>query len=524
MLHISFVILACQYVLSVFAQDPSVTDTSAQPISTACGDIIDFAEGDITNNFFYASDAYACLTSVPLNIDVALRFIEYYNTTLQFQSTLAYLKDPPGGYQQPSVDVLQGLEDIRQNLENGFYKNQYDFEAALQMLVYSIHDAHVVLETGILSAFTFGSQYDIMSVSVDGKQLPQPYIAQDVVDSLTEGWTPSPIVKINGEDATTYLTLFAAANSLGRLDPHADWNQLMYTPVEDILGIGNTFGWDAPLYPGDNLTFGFANGTTLDTQWLAIYQNYYRTGPLTTGGDFYNYFVLGFLPASFTGPELRVDSSANDTDTNSTDIGSAAPNISSWNSISPAYPDNPEIVQTDLSLTGGGFVTGYFLNSTSTGVLSIPSFQEFGAAVGSFSGTVNDFITRAQEVGLEKVVIDLQGNSGGTPLLAFDLFAQFFPNIEPFAGSRRRSHRLGNILGAATTNFWSSLRPDNDEWEYDIYHDAYAADEWVIADRINAATNHTFANWQEYQGPIPIHGDTFTLVVRYDLYTFLKYG
>lgn len=517
MMYTTFVLFFCQLFSSTLAQEAAwatstttATASSAQSVSTACGYIIDQADPDITDSFFLASEAYACLTSVPLNIDVALRFIEYYNTTLQFQSTLAFLKDPPPGYQQPAVDVLQGLEEIHQNLMTGVYHNQYEFEASVQQLVYRMHDAHVVLEAGILSAFTFGSPYDIMSISVDGIEPPQIYLAQDVLDGDAEGWTPTAIQEINGEDATTYLTRFAASYSFGGLEPHADWNELMYTPVQDILGMGSTFGWSVPLYPGDDLNFTYANGTLLDTKWLAIYQNDYRTGPLATGGDFYNYFVLGFLPASFTGPEIRQnpsDPSGNDTDTGST------VNATSWANVSTAYPTNPDIVQPALSVTGGGYLTGYLLNDSAIGVLSLPSFQEYGDVVGTFADTIQEFINRTQIAGLEKIIIDLQQNAGGSPLLAFDTFTRFFPNIEPFAGSRRRVHELANVLGGATTEFWLSLTKDNETYDYDIYHDAYAADEWVIADRINAATNQSFQSWQQYQGPVVVNADDFSFTV-----------
>lgn len=76
------------------------------------------------NLFFYASDAFACLTSVPFNQAVAVRFIDYYNTTIQFQSTLSYLKNPPEGYQQPAVDFEGELEKIKINATTGVYKNQ----------------------------------------------------------------------------------------------------------------------------------------------------------------------------------------------------------------------------------------------------------------------------------------------------------------------------------------------------------------------------------------------------------------
>lgn len=119
---------------------------------------------------------YACLTSAPFNKDVALRFIDYYNTTLQFQSTLAYLRDPPEGYQQPPVDVVAELGSIKAKVQNGYYQNEYAFEADVQRVVYEIKDAHVDLRAGILAPFSFASPWQIAAVSVDGVAAPQVYI------------------------------------------------------------------------------------------------------------------------------------------------------------------------------------------------------------------------------------------------------------------------------------------------------------------------------------------------------------
>jgi hypothetical protein len=108
---------------------------------------------------------------------MALEFLEYYNTTIQFHSTLAYLKDPPKEYQQPAVDLVAGLEQIQQRVKAGYYQNQYTFEAELQLLVQSAHDSHLVLTAGILSAFVFLSPFSIVSVSADGRGTPQVYFA-----------------------------------------------------------------------------------------------------------------------------------------------------------------------------------------------------------------------------------------------------------------------------------------------------------------------------------------------------------
>ena len=116
------------------------------------------------------------MQSVPFNPAVALRFIEYYNTTLQFQSTLAFLKDPPAEYQQPPVDVMQVLKDIQSNVTAGVYQNQYSFEADIQLLLNRMHDAHIVLYSGVLEPFTFASPLGIVSASVDGKLAPEVFL------------------------------------------------------------------------------------------------------------------------------------------------------------------------------------------------------------------------------------------------------------------------------------------------------------------------------------------------------------
>lgn len=130
---------------------------------------------DAGTTVFYASDVDACLGSVPFNQAPALRFLNYYNTTLQFQSTLSFLKDPPAGYQQPAIDVDGVLSRIKANVTAGYYKTQYQFEQEVQNFVFAIHDGHVELRAGIMSPFWFGSPISITSASLDGIEPPKVY-------------------------------------------------------------------------------------------------------------------------------------------------------------------------------------------------------------------------------------------------------------------------------------------------------------------------------------------------------------
>jgi hypothetical protein len=49
---------------------------------------------------FNATVIQQCLASAPFDPDVASRFLTYLNKTLEFQSTIAYLKSPPSDYKQ----------------------------------------------------------------------------------------------------------------------------------------------------------------------------------------------------------------------------------------------------------------------------------------------------------------------------------------------------------------------------------------------------------------------------------------
>lgn len=285
----------------------------------------------------------------------------------------------------------------------------------------------------------------------------------------------------------------------------------MESPAGDIQGTLDSFGGGGTFYPGDNLTFVLDNGTIVATQWLALYNSPGETGPLETGGDFYNLFVLGLYPASFND-----DDSNSTTSLSSNESLSDSTNQTSWSNTSSAYPEFADVYQTDLGVTGGGILTGYFLNSTSTAVLSLPSFTEYDNAIGTFSDTVSDFIVRAKSAGLQKVVIDLQNNLGGEVELAFDTFRQFFPTILPFAGSRLRAQPMANTLGNTTNGFWDQ-QPDDGYYYY-----GFSQDEWVATDRINAQTGQNFSSWADLFGPVTYNDDNFTqIVTMYDLLKFL---
>ena len=213
---------------------------------------------------------------MPFNSAVALRFLKYYKETVQFHSNIDILKSPPASYRQPPVDFMQGLAELQAKVEAGEYQNQYAFEHELQSLVLKVHDSHFKLFAGVLNQFSFGSNWEIISLSEDGRKAPEVYVYND---SLSEciaqpGCTPSSVDTMNGVPVVDYLTSFAANQSFGLLEPHADWNSLMISSALLIKGGMTTFGGSATLYPGDELDIILKDGSSnYSSYFVSLYNS-----------------------------------------------------------------------------------------------------------------------------------------------------------------------------------------------------------------------------------------------------------
>ncbi|KAL8727200.1 MAG: hypothetical protein Q9181_005802 [Wetmoreana brouardii] len=473
-------------------------------------------------------------------LDVRLNNANYPKKSgYKFQSTLAYLRNPPTTYQQPPVDLLAGIDAIQQAVNKGVYQNEYDFEAAVQKLVYSTHDAHISLYAGILNIFSFGAPVSLVSVSSDGIALPKAYILGDLLetgDPTNEAdWVPSAVVTINDRKTEDFLKEFAAQNSFGSLEPNADWNQLMSNPANDIQGTLSAFEGSSPFWPGNEITFGFENGTEpLALPWVATYNIPDGTPRITSGADIYKFFVLGNIldvetevgssdaasvyPTAtaaatssafdYTGSASTVTPVADPSGTASATAAAAtaeAPQVTSWEYF--PYPPNPVTVQPNLG--DGGVVTGYFLNDGATAVLSIPSFDVNSESIVSFSTTIGDFIQKSKDAGKERFIIDLQRNGGGGNLLATDTFKQFFPSVDPFGGSRLRAHNAADVLGNTFSTFFDG---SNATMREEVVGSAWAASTFV-----NADTGRNFSSWAELYGPHAYNGDYFTTPQRDNL-------
>ena len=76
----------------------------------------------------------------------------------------------------PAVDIIGGLQEIRQNASNGVYSSQYSFQAAVGELILKAQDGHFTYIPALLTTFRYLNDVPLVSISEDGLSLPKVYI------------------------------------------------------------------------------------------------------------------------------------------------------------------------------------------------------------------------------------------------------------------------------------------------------------------------------------------------------------
>lgn len=124
-----------------------------------------------------AAQALACLQSVPNKPEPAAKLITSFKAYVQWESTLAWLKDPPKEYGLEPVDIMGGLDEIFANATSQKYQSEYEFQSSIVKLVSRAHDGHFAFRPDVFKAFGFRNDLaaDLVSLSVDGKEVPKLY-------------------------------------------------------------------------------------------------------------------------------------------------------------------------------------------------------------------------------------------------------------------------------------------------------------------------------------------------------------
>lgn len=238
--------------------------------------------------------AWDCITSVPFKSDVAgessrslvnqheadaveVELLDSIRPYLNWQTTFEYVQDPPKEYAekvQPPYDFYGHYDSIYAKAKANAYANEREFGWELYECFQKVHDGHFVyypLATN--GIFYFGRTTPLVSVSLDGESIPQVYAYADILAQSfgAAGFTPSPLVEIDGQDSTEFLLNWSEYGSLQ--DRDALWNNMFYLLAQVSLGPTGTGtgtfsggGRGRYVYPGPSTTLKFANGTSITNE------------------------------------------------------------------------------------------------------------------------------------------------------------------------------------------------------------------------------------------------------------------
>ena len=119
-----------------------------------------------------------CFRDVPINGTFSVDYIDWIQAFVQFQTTLAWLKDPPPSYLRAPIDIVGSLNNISQRVVSDAYTNEFDFEVDILTTVNAAADLHFSYQPYLPAALSYGASdrnCPLVSVSLDGTQLPAIY-------------------------------------------------------------------------------------------------------------------------------------------------------------------------------------------------------------------------------------------------------------------------------------------------------------------------------------------------------------
>ncbi|CZR51375.1 uncharacterized protein PAC_01250 [Phialocephala subalpina] len=428
--------------------------------------------------------AMDCLQSVPNKPEPAKALVKSLKAFVQWQSTLAWLKDPPASYMLPATDIEGGLDNISTTAAAGGFASEYDFQLS-------------IFKLNTLSS-------DIISVSKDGKEVPKLYN----LAALNNNTVAPAITKINGQDAATFISDVNLKFSSFQ-DPDSQWNSMFktYANPTGMLTVAASLA-----FQGSSVTLTYDNGQEKTEQSFAIIRPGINFTGVNTGEDFYNKFLN---PNSTQSQAANTTSSATPTPT-STSTSSASPSVNTLAAPAPTISGYPFPIVRD---SGANTTAGYFLDGTgydNVAVLSVSAFSPAGN-IGSieyltnFQSAVASFLSKCKVAGKTRLIIDVSANGGGFVVAGYELFAQLFPDVQRFqADNLRLADSLVNmarISNSIPNNF--SATNAVEENAFSVLQNSVVTSN-LVPGGVFGPDGSNLDTVEDILGPVSLKGELFT--------------
>jgi hypothetical protein len=395
-------------------------------------------------------------------------------------------------------------------------------------------DFHLQYIPDITTVFQFGRPGgQIVSISEDGIALPKLYLATDMPKDAKGKITGSPVVKINGQNATEYIQRLSEGTKYHDADTR--YNTAFPNPALAALGSDSGgLSLSHYVYDGPNTTYVFANGTEKVIDNLAFIPAVFDFSKVTDGHSFFEAFCTG-PPDTTVQPAAPIASSAKPSANSKASVTPQASSV-----LKPASAAASATPKPSPSLVGypkpvfiqeSKKVSGYYLgdsNYKDVAVLVLPAFDPTSTTSKStleplVEGFVNTqdllrkFFADAVKQNKKKLVIDLRGNGGGTIDMGFELFKQLFPTVEPYGAARYRAHDAFHYYSALVADV--ALEGDDKDGKVGMeWDDAdYGIQSTFLWSNILDENLKPYKTYKDYYGPETLHNDTFTSVRRYNV-------
>lgn len=417
---------------------------------------------------------------------------------IEFQSTLSYLKSPPKGYGDESVDLQKGLDDIATKVSNSDYDNEYDFEIDIAKLMVKARDGHLTF-SGMTQAGVFtwrrSREIALISASEDGKSDPKIWGIGDFNTTLSADVKRSAISQIDGKDARQFVKDESMDTTYH--DPDSRYNSMFYMQPAENSG----FFANPRFYPGPSVNISYENGTSRNFVNSAVIAEPNSWLSIKNGQDFYDTFVAA-LPNSLNSKKRA--------DHHSLPRNPEYPREAELNRrwVPRAYPTAVvEHKADDIKLAG------YFVD-TGAGKVGVLMVQTFSVEAGQgnndeareFQAVVQSYIEKAKDQKVEKHIIDVRTNGGGKILLGYDMFLQFFPDEKPQLQSRWRGHKGSELLGEKLSSFESMNSTNGNLYTSPFNYHSYVS-----------GKDEAFSGFDKMYPPEKFNGESFTALLKYNL-------
>ncbi|KAL1602739.1 hypothetical protein SLS60_006160 [Paraconiothyrium brasiliense] len=457
--------------------------------------------------------AVKCLQSVPLDQKGNMQLIDDLKLYLEWQSNIAFLKNPPADYTEQPLDLMREMDSMKKQLAANGFNSEYDFQSELNKLFTRAYDNHLAWQPDILAGvmqFQRPAGTELVSVSSDGSQLPEIYAYRDLeLAKNNTSFEPSPVRTINGVGVEEYLQTVAIQADFHDADTR--WNALF--PSQALIASGVNFlgSFRTGIYQGPNTTMAFANGTAKSTMNVAVVLGNF-TGVID-GSTFFHKFCSG--PAVTTAASSTAFNATNTT-------------VPTQNPI-PSHVGYPKAVLIHPNLSLGG----YWINDTGyddVAVMSMPSYES--PDVQLYQNIMRDFIRMSVRAGKTKMIFDLRGNGGGNAILGYDSFKQVFPQADqdPFGGTRFRANDALNVVGQMTRDFnanktfvQSNSMAFKEAFGQLTMNDISLFTSGFSFQHQLDIDNKALGSWEQMFGPETVNSDKFTTTLRYNFTDEVSY-